>query len=484
MKCLSLKSTKPGRGCVQPTARHLQRIDGRLKTAPSCGGLLPSRSASQSGSAIFVTLVVAGVVGLTLAAYLSWANTQNKLAFRSQCWNAALPMAEAGLEEALTHLHDVGLTNLPSNGWASRSNGWYFKKNYVDGRGYYEVNIKMIAPPVIVATGFVPAPLSTTTHIQRRIRVTTSGGTPIDAAIISKGPITLSGNNVTVDSFDSSDDTGSTGGKFDPTKSRDNGNVITMGHDGLTANKKPIYALDVGDADIKGHVVTVPDATINVTSSGSVGDSAWVNSGTPGIQPGYSSADANVGVDDVEEPFSGGYYTPTLIPGNSVPYNYVLALGGNYKIGSLSGKVLVAASNVVLWVTDDLRIGSGEFIEIAPGASLKLYVSAATATIAGQGVINDTGFAQNFLYFGLPSNTAINYTGNSAFYGMINAPQATLKLGGGGTTDFDFSGALIVGSLTMNGHYHVHYDEALQKIQSHPLVVSTWNEVDANSPVQ
>jgi hypothetical protein len=484
MKYLFLKLTKQ-RGCFPSAATSLQTVHDRLKTAlPGCGRLQPLRASSEAGTVLIVTLVVAGVVGLTLAAYLTWANTQNKLAWRSQSWNAALPIAEAGLEEALTHLHFVGLTNLAGNGWTSMSNGWYFKKNYVDAGRYYEVNIKLIAPPVIVSTGYIPAPLSTTTYIKRRVRVTTSGGTPIDAAIISKGPIMLSGNNVTVDSFDSSDSAGSTGGKYDAAKAGDRGNLITMGHDGLTANNKPIYALDVGDADIKGHVVTLPSETINVTAGGSVGDEAWVDAGTSGIEPGWSSADANMGIDDVQEPFSGGYYTPTLIPGNKVPYNYVLATSGNYKIGTLSGKVLVTATNVVLWVTDDLSIGSGEFIEIAPGASLKLYVSAASTKISGQGIINDTGYAQNFLYFGLPSNTSIDYTGNSAFYGMINAPQASLKLGGGGTTDYDFSGALIVGSLTMNGHYHVHYDVALQSLASHPLVVRTWNEVDPNAPVQ
>jgi hypothetical protein len=67
---------------------------------------------------------------------------------------------------------------------------------------------------------------------------------------------------------------------------------------------------------------------------------------------------------------------------------------------------------------------------------------------------------------------------------MINAPQAHLKLGGGGNIDYDFSGALIVGSLTMNGHYRVHYDEGLKKVLSPPLVVRSWNEVNPNAPVQ
>ena len=475
IKTLSLSSVRTERD----DRKHAMDRTGDL-AAGHCHG----RSMREAGNAIFVTLVIAGVVALTLAAYLSWADTQSKMSMRSQCWNAALPVSEAGLEEALTQLHYTGLTNLTANGWTSETNGWYFKRNNVNGRAYYEVHIKRIQPPVIVSTGYMPIPLATNSYVKRRVRVTTRGGSTIGAAIVSKSTINLSGNNVTIDSFDSCDPNYNTGGKYDAAKSRDGGNVICLGSDGLTANNKPIYALDVGDADIRGHVEVLPGATINLTSGGSVGSEAWVDAGTQGIEPGWASTEANVGIDNVEEPFTGGYFTPTQITGNKVPYNYVFDLSGNYKMADLTGKVLVSASNVTVWATDSVNIGSGEFIQITTGASLKLYVSAASAVIAGQGVINDSGLANAFQYYGLPSNTAIDYKGNSTFYGMIKAPQATLKLGGGGTTDYDFNGSIIVGSLTMNGHYHVHYDECLQRLESSALVVGTWNEVDANGPIQ
>jgi len=74
--------------------------------------------------------------------------------------------------------------------------------------------------------------------------------------VVSKGPIYLSGNNVTVDSFISSDPRYSTNGMYTAALARDHGDVITNSKDGLTANNKPLYALDIGDADIKGHVST------------------------------------------------------------------------------------------------------------------------------------------------------------------------------------------------------------------------------------
>ena len=143
---------------------------------------------------------------------------------------------------------------------------------------------------------------------------------------------------------------------------------------------------------------------------------------------------------------------------------------------------MLVTGNVTLWVTGDVNIGSGEFIEVAQGASLKLYVSGASAVIGGQGIINDTGYAKNFQYYGLPTNTSIDYKGNSAFTGTINAPQADVKLGGGGTTDYDFVGSVVANSVTLNGHFHIHYDEALQPAIPNGYLVAAWNEVDPNTP--
>src|SRR5439155_17082619 len=137
-----------------------------------------------------------------------------------------------------------------------------------------------------------------------------------------------------------------------------------------------------------------------------------------------------------------------------VKYTYNLDQSANYKLSILSGKLLVTG-NATLWVTDDVNIGSGDFIQIAAGASLRLYVSAPSAVIGGQGIVNTDGYAKNFQYYGLPTNTSIDYKGNASFVGTIKAPQATLKLGGGGTSDYDFIGSAVVRSLTMNGHFHI-----------------------------
>ena len=77
-----------------------------------------------------------------------------------------------------------------------------------------------------------------------------------------------------------------------------------------------------------------------------------------------------------------------------------------------------------------------------------------------------------------PSNTSIKFGGNGGFIGAIYAPQAILTLSGGGSTDLHFSGACVTRSITINGHYKFHYDEALGATGPESLyVITSWVEL-------
>src|SRR5258706_2778196 len=56
------------------------------------------------GFVLMSVLVLGGIVGLTLASYLVWASNHSTIMRRSNSWNTALPVLEAGLEEALSQL--------------------------------------------------------------------------------------------------------------------------------------------------------------------------------------------------------------------------------------------------------------------------------------------------------------------------------------------------------------------------------------------
>ena len=450
------------------------------------------RTQSQSqGSVLLVALLTAAIIGLALASYLTLCSNQSLSVFRSTSWNEGIPVAEAGIEEALTQIYYTGITNLSANNWTWGTDGFYHKTRSVGNDGsYYEVVINPVDPPVIVSTAYARAPLVPSSafgmilgtvssggppnpYVKRRVQVNTIGSASVSGAMVAKGNIDFSGQNVGTDSFDSRDPNYSTNGRWDPAKTKAGGDVRTNARDGKVA------AIDVGNANIKGHVGTGPLGVVDVGSGGSVGDLAWVNASTQGIESGYRTDDENMDISDVKEPFSGGAFTPIGHKVGKINYTYVLPLDGNYKLSSISGKVLVTG-NATLWVTDSVAFATGDFIQIAPGASLKLYVSAATATIGGNGVINGDGSANSFAYYGLPTNTSLKMNANAKFTGTVYAPQANFHLGGGGSDPYDFNGACVVNTVKMNGHFHFHYDEALRKLIPGRYVANSWDELDPN----
>jgi hypothetical protein len=190
--------------------------------------------------------------------------------------------------------------------------------------------------------------------------------------------------------------------------------------------------------------------------------------------------DMNIIFPDVQLPFSGGAFSLSAGTIGGISYDYVLG-NGNYQAAGLSmsgqNKMYVTGTNTVLYVNGNFSMAGQSTIIIAPGASLKLYVSGASGDIGGNGVVNP-GTAMNFIYYGLPSNTSLSMSGNTAFTGVIYAPSADFSLGGGGSTDYDFVGASITKTVTMNGHFNFHYDEALSKYgPMRGFVVTSWNEM-------
>ena len=437
-----------------------------------------------------MTLVIALTLGFLLASYLHLVSQQNLSVMRSLAWNSAVGICESGVEEALTHLHYRGITNLLTDGWTKReeTNGVFYDKTRNLGGGCsYDVSIRAVQRPEITSTGHVPAPMSPSSPlaaifgqaysespsqaagiISRSVKVTAARYALFAKGLVAKGQINLNGNNIKSDSFDSSDTNYSTAGMYDPAKNKDNGDVAT--NSGLT------NSLSVGNADIMGHVSTGPGGSVAIGNNGSVGSKAWVEGGNTDIEPGYASDDMNVQFMDVTLP---AVTWTSMTSGNydvgGTTYNYILS-SGNWRISSFSGKVLVTG-NATVHVTDSYSFTGNDIVQIAAGANLTVYNGASSAKIGGNGVVNP-GSALNFSYKGLPGNTSIAYSGNAAFTGTIYAPDADFSLGGGGNNNYDFVGASISKSVTMNGHFNFHYDEFLSKQPDDAdYIVETWHEM-------
>jgi hypothetical protein len=433
------------------------------------------KSPHDRGSALAITLLTCTIVGTLVGSYLYLSTTQSLSVARSQNWNQAIVVAEGGVEEALALLNSgVQSPNFAVFPWTSAGGGVF--KNDTNrpaskfGTSYYQVSITngfAGANPVIVSTGYVPGPigspvLSRTVVVGTQPRATF----PVKGPMIVKLAFDANGNNVHTDSFNS------TNGPYNPLTAGTNGDVVS-----LTTNAN---SLMIGNGKIQGTVRTPPGGVQGVTatigSNGSVGDAGFVGGGSTGFQTGHFQDDFTMAdFPDATLPNVGAWFTPI---GGAAPDGLIydnLLPSGNYQVSDLTGSVYVGQTNVVLYVTSSINIGSGggatkkgyapAEIHIAAGGSLTLYMAGATASINGKGLVNDTGKAKNFAYYGLPSNTTLNITGNGAFYGTIYAPQANFNLkGSGNTTVDDFTGASITKNTTMTGNFNFHYDESLASL--------------------
>ena len=423
------------------------------------------------GSALAVTLITCTILATLASSYFFMIETQNRGVARSQNWNQALTVAEAGVEEALALLNSgVQSPNFGVFPWISAGGGVF--KNDTNrpackfGTGYYQVFITnglANANPVIISQGYVPGPFGGA-PIVRTIRVPTKPRLtfPVQGPMIVEQTYNANGYNVGTDSFDS------TLGAYNPATAGTNGDIVC-----LTTNANSIA---VGNGKIQGTVRTPPGGVQGVTatigSNGAVGDSGWLSGGSTGFESGHFK-------DDFTLPEFPDATLPnvTFLPpmGGPAPdgltYSYLLP-GGNWTVANLSGSVYVSATNTVLYVTGSISVGSSggstkkgfapPEIHIAPGASLTIYMAGATTTISGNGLVNDSGRASAFAYYGLPSNTSVSLTGNGAFYGTIYAPEADFTLKGSGKSSVDdFTGASITKTTTMTGNFNFHYDESL-----------------------
>jgi hypothetical protein len=438
-----------------------------------------------AGSVIVVVMIMVVVIGVTLGSYLNLVSHQNVSVMRSMAWNHAVAVAEAGIEEAMAHLN-YNTTNRTRDGWtligtnvvSEKMFGTNKYKVYVQATNLHPTNDR----PSIIAEGWVVNPKTGQLLPRPRVvRVTTTNDALFAKGLVAKGQIDLGGNNIRTDSYDSTIPAYNTGGRYDITKFRDNGDVATNGR-----------LINVGNAEIYGHASTGPGGIVDLGALGTVGSTAWHSNpaNTGESQPGWTSDDMNVQFPDVRDPYVGTGLPVINLPDplgvigrngsiDGEPYSMIIDVPGNYRISEISGsdKRIYIGADVTLVVGELNMTGGGAGITIATNASLNLYVTGTSATIGGNGVMNRTGSAGKFNYWGLPSNRTLNLQGNGEFAGTVYAPQAQLNLGGGGSSLTDFMGASVTGSVKINGHFKFHYDESLGVYgPRRGYTINTWAE--------
>ncbi len=411
----------------------------------------------EQGSVLVIAMITGLAIGIVLASFLTLISSRYKLTMRSTAWNAAMPVLEAGIEEALAHAHKDPMKPY-TDGWTATVIGGqtvHTKTRKLPDGSYFYVALYNAnsATPVIYSSGFTPSPLEKDKYIARLVRVgTTNPLSMFVRAITTTQNVKLNGS-VLVDGYDSL-----IGGYNASTNRYATGAIATRG------------SVDVQNANVYGNVTSGPGGTINVLN-GAIGDVAW-NASNTGAQPGWTNNNFNAAFPVNTPPSGGPFLSPviTSVGGSNIMY---LATGTNQTTSlslSQAKDPMIVTGNATLWVTGDVTLSGTGIIVIMPGASLKLYIGG-VAKIAGGGVLNGTGLASQFSLIGLPGNTSITYSGNYAFIGTINAPQADVEMNG----TPELYGAVLAKSFYAVGVSAVHYDEALATATG--LVVTSWKEL-------
>jgi len=431
------------------------------------------RHSRQFGSVLMITLVLAILLGTTLASYLYWVRTQNLLVMESQAWNSALAIAEAGIEEGMAQINvNVGALD-PLSFSSSITANWGGSGPWTKSSSLgYSVIVSNDSPPTIYATGTNMVP-SLGQPISRTVKVKTATNGLFGVAIAAIQNITMNGNNVYVDAYDSADTFHFPGGMYNST------NAIAKGDVATTSG-----FLNVANADIHGRVIMAPGASYSVnTPNGLVGDMTWTG---PGVQSPYTDwviTDFNKEFPDVLPPYNSGLNPSSTGSGTN---DFILGTGNYYysgppKFSVSNNKTLLVTGAAILYVSGtSFDASANSEIKILPGASLKIYIGDTTGSgvAANFGQVNNTGNAYNFQVYGLPTCTSFTLGGNGQYVGTVYAPEAALAYNGGGVNSLDFQGACVIQSANINGKFNIHYDVNLSRTgPPSSYTLSSWQEL-------
>ena len=404
----------------------------------------------EAGNTLLVVLLITGLIVAALGSYLNLAMTEHKTVHRSLAWNAALPLAEAGVEEALSHLNK-NRTNFAADGWTTN----YFKHRSL-GKDCFDVHFDGSPGGLVTIYSTGAVQWLDGKYVTRSVRVMGLAAKDFKFPGLVANDINF-GGTFAADSFDSSSPNDSNNGSYDKTK---------RGDQALIATPNAIFDLG-GNAKVLGSIAAGPLGIYTSSGSSSVGDMNWNGKG---VQPGHFTNNFTTTFPPVVAPFDSGEM-PDIGEYLGTNYTYVLN-GGAYMTTNLSstlyGATMLVKDYSVLFVTGN-TINLSKIV-FAPGARLDFYVSAPSISFAPV-IVGAT--APMFTIFALPSCNSLSLNNGTYIKGLIYAPDTVLQANGHAAIE----GAIACKTFYCNGTFDFHYDLSFSKPRVLPPVrIMSWAE--------
>lgn len=418
-----------------------------------------SRVRGETGSLLVTAALSSAVIGILIGGMLTFISTEYEFEVRGHRWTQALHLGEAGVELAFAEFNNYYLTGqggfANERGWYYAGSGQYYRyiPNYYNANGervgyiYSYVNGVGSASPYLFAYGGCTT-IPDGPIVYRAIEARLKNSARFPCAMVAKQTIDMNGNNVTTDSYDSTDPAKSTNGQFDSAKRQANGDIAS--NDTVTNT----VDLALGNANIYGRVLLRPSGSVTMGPNGSIGptlvEASRATSVAQAQANGWVRNDFQVDIPDVTLP-TGATTWPAM------PATATIS-SGDYKASSIGGSRTITGS-VRLYLTGNSAFTGNEGITVASNSTLVIY-TAGSFDIGGNGVVNQNGKPINCQIYGLNTCTDIKYSGNAVYTGTIYAPYAALAIKGGGSAG-EVAGSFVAKSFTMTGTTVFHYDEML-----------------------
>ncbi len=445
-------------------------------------------------------MLLSAIIAVSLTSYIRLGRTALNLSSRSFYNNAAMNLAETGLEQAMWSINTMALDGLgaSSPGWASSGYGWY-KLDYTvfaadpsnpwkghkwaykylnffqlgqNTSGGVFVMVKdwdaKVAAPAITSWAFIypsgavdglssgkwwPPWSGGSDQISKWVRVVLYKRSKFANGLVAKQTINFKGTNPTVDSWNSDpDNDASTAAVPYPTDPVGTTPWNEAAHDLGTVGSiaVTVNSVAVQNANIYGYVATGGSAP-TIGSQGVIGPFGTAD-GT--IDPTHVSTDFTANFDPVTAPSATYTNAGALSSNKTFPDDYPAATlqGGKYYIecssmgGSNSVYTIAAGKTVVVKCTGDVNVlgGSGA-IQINTGGTLELY-GAGDIKIAGKGVSNGIDANAN----GTIEASEMGQPAQCQIYGTKTASLSTIQIAGNGALSACVYAPM--GSVTINGN--------------------------------
>lgn len=461
-----------------------------MNAVPETPPFVPRRvHRTRRGSVLIVAMLIAGIIGISLASYLKLAITSLNSANRSFYANSSVDYAEIGIEQAMACFYSITTGTVAATAW----NGWTLNSGtneatrtfpststyYTPGPGaraqvrVYVNNYTYSGAPYIVAKSIITP--ATGQPIEKWIKISVRSRSLFSNGLVAKNIIDWAGTP-SADSWNSNPDN-------DPATAAVPYSVavrlsnVTVGCVSATNG-----AIDLANGTVRGNVAT---------GGGTVAGSATI---TGTVSTDFSATFPAVSVPapvTVNSPTSvtGTTTFPSAAVGNAInaaDSTYYYNFGSAYNIDLNGGgkNIQIAAGTKVVFILNNhannpaISLGGNAYMTVNAGASLKVYTNG-NLTMAGNGVANSNVEPSTLQIYGTRTSTGqtITISGNGQLRAAVYAPFAAVTANGGGASG-QIQGSIVAESIDMNGGPDFHYDQALGNLAGSVGVgVLRWKEL-------